>query len=82
VSGEWAAFTNMVVVITGGTSGIGLAAARRFVSDDALQALNSPSTAAALNFNRRHQGGASTLRRVRATPPACFSTMSPIGRYC
>jgi NAD(P)-dependent dehydrogenase (short-subunit alcohol dehydrogenase family) len=35
VSGEWAAFTNKIVVITGGTSGIGLAAARQFISDDA-----------------------------------------------
>ena len=37
--------TNKIVAITGGTSGIGIAAARQFISDDASynRALNSPS---------------------------------------
>ena len=53
-----------------------------------LQALNSPSTAAALNYNRRHQGGAPTLRGfARCTrsctmlwAPRCYSSTSPCTR--
>ena len=65
-------FTNKIVAITGGTSGIGIAAARQFISDDASYIRGAEfAVAAVLNSNRRHQGGAPTLRK--GSVPHCLS---------